>query len=457
MHHRHERISSRRMNRRDFLWLASASSVGLGVGLGLGLGSGILAGCAVNPVTGRQELMFISEEQEIQVDRENAPHQFSADYGPVQDPALNDYLTMVGRDVARRTHRSGMPYSFRCVNATYVNAYTFPGGSMATTRGILLEMENEAELAALLGHELGHVNARHTASRMSTSMVTSLVMLGASAVLATQDETLGAVAAGLGGVAAGALLAHYSRSDEREADGLGMEYMTASGYSPEGMVGLMDVLREMNKEKPSAVEMMFSTHPMSEERYQSAVHGAATTYADLQGLPVHRERYMDATSGLRGIRGGIEKMQEGEKLLGQERFGPAEEAFKEALVLAPRDYAGLLLMAKCQLAMERPAQAEHYAEMAVEVFPDEAQGHHVAGIAKLSQDRFEAAYEQFDRYERLLPGNPNTVFLKGICQESMGHRQPAAREYHRYLQQVNSGDKAKYAHTRLVEWGYLEP
>ncbi|SMP78317.1 Putative Zn-dependent protease, contains TPR repeats [Desulfonatronum zhilinae] len=449
MHHRNSdfarRIASRSMTRRDFMWLATVGA------------AGATAGCAANPVTGRQQMMFLSEANEIALDKQHSPHQFSADYGAVQDVRLNQYITTVGESMTGFTHRPHMPYSYRCVNATYVNAYTFPGGSMATTRGIMLEMQDEAELAGLLGHEMGHVNARHTAARMSTGILTSVVLLGASAALASQGETWGAVAAGLGGVAAGALLAHYSRNDERQADNLGMEYMTKSGYSPEGMVGLMDVLRNMQKNNPSAIEMMFSTHPMSEERYQTAVREAGTTYGHARAQPLYRERYMDHTAGLRRIKGAIEKMQEGEKLMRQEQFSPAETALDDALRQAPEDYAGLMLMAKCQLAMDRPRRAEFFADKARTIYPAEAQAHHVSGVAKLKLDQFEAAYDQFDRYEKLLPGNPNTVFLKGISQEAMGRRNQAAQEYQRFLGTVRQGEQAEYAHARLVEWGVIAP
>ena len=128
---------------------------------------GVITGCATNPVTGKRQLMIISEDQEIAVDKENSPHQFSTDYGALQDKTLNEYIDRAGKRIAARTHRPDMPYSFRGVNATYINAYAFPGGSIACTRGILLALDNEAELAGLLGHELGHVNARHTGARMS--------------------------------------------------------------------------------------------------------------------------------------------------------------------------------------------------------------------------------------------------------------------------------------------------
>jgi predicted Zn-dependent protease len=159
-------IPTRGMTHRHFLWLMALSS------------GGVITGCAANPVTGERQLMLIPRDQEIAMDRENSPHQFSADYGALQDKALNDYIEKTGKNMAARTHRPAMPYSFRGVNATYVNAYAFLGGSIACTWGILLALENEAEHGALLGHELVHVNARHTAARMSKGIPLQTAITG---------------------------------------------------------------------------------------------------------------------------------------------------------------------------------------------------------------------------------------------------------------------------------------
>lgn len=281
---------------------------------------GILAGCAINPVTGEQQLMLVSRDQEIQLDRQNSPHQFSADYGAVQDQQVNRYVTEVGMTLAETSHRPDMPYSFRCVNANYVNAYAFPGGSIACTRGIMLKLEDEAELAALLGHEIGHVNARHTAARMSSSMAVQGVLAIGVGVLATQNRDLVPLAAGLGGIGAGLLLASYSRSDERQADSLGMEYMDNAGYDTEGMVELMAELNKLNKSQPSFVQQMFASHPMSSERYATAVEKRDTTYAGHKGRFL-RERYMDNTASIRKIGPAIEEMQKGEALM-QKKISP---------------------------------------------------------------------------------------------------------------------------------------
>ncbi len=431
-----------RLTRRDFIRLASLAA------------AGAAAGCATNPVTGQSQLMLVSEEEEIKIDRQYSPMQFSADYGQTQDMALNDYVDEVGRSVAGRSHRTAMPYSFRVVNATYINAYAFPGGSIACTRAILLNLDNEAELAALLGHEIGHVNARHTASAMSKGMLTQVVVGGLAILAGTQAAVLGDIAGQLGSIGAGALLASYSRDNERQADALGTEYMVRAGYGPEGMVGLMEMLQSLNKSRPSSIELMFATHPMSDERYRNALDAVQTRYQSARNLPLHRERFMDRTARLRAVKPAIEEMQKGDKAMGGKKFGEAEEHYTKALKMAPNDYAGLISMATCQLVQKNYAEGQRYAERAKSTYPQESRGFHLSGFAKLNTKDFDGAYQDFSTTEKLLPGNPQVVFFKGYAQEQMNHRQQAAGEYRRYLQQVREGDYAKYAYQRLREWGY---
>ncbi|KAB1443062.1 M48 family metalloprotease [Pseudodesulfovibrio senegalensis] len=429
------------LTRRDFLRVAGCTALGMA------------AGCAKNPVTGESQLMLVSEEQEIALDKQQSPHQFSADYGPVTDAALNRYVTSVGMDMARRTHRPNMPYSFRALNATYVNAYAFPGGSIGVTRAILLDLDNEAELAALLGHELGHVNARHTASRVSTAQLASLAVGVGTA--AASSAGLGSMAAGLGQIGMGALLAHYSRDDERQADSLGVEYMTRADYNPDGMVGLMDMLNEQHQSHASALEVMFATHPMSSERL-AAARRAAAKFPDSREFRILRERYLDNTAGVRKQAVAIEAMQDGEKSMRSKAYARAEEHFQAALKKAPRDYAALLMMAKCQLAMNENTKAVRFSQRAREAYPAEPQAMQVAGLAMVRSGRYSEGLAEFAEYEKRLPGNPYTVFFKGLCREKMGDRDQAAREYYRFLQDVRSGDEARHAYGRLVQWGYIK-
>ena len=440
-----EYVEKQGITRRNFLWISSMSV------------AGVVVGCAINPVTGQKQLMLMSEGQEIELDKQNSPHQFSSDYGATTDKTLNNYIQKVGKKMASLSHRPKMPYSFRAVNATYVNAYAFPGGSIAATRGILITLENEAELSALLGHELGHVNARHTAEQMSKRMLTSLALAGVAAYVESENKDLAPLAAGLGAVGVGMLLASYSRDNEREADSLGMEYMVRAGQNPKGMVGLMDVLVGISKHKPGSIEKMFATHPMSKERYRTAAHKSRTKYGSRQKLPLNRDSYMDHTARLRKIKGAIEKMQNGEKAMTKRKFKDAEKQFRLALKQAPNDYAGLVMMAKCMLAQDKNREAERYAQRAKQVNSNEAQAYHVKGMSALQKKDFDSAYAEFRDYEKMLPGNPNTIFLRGLSMEGMGNKNKSALEYHRYLKLDTQSKQARHAYQRLVDWKYIKP
>ncbi len=437
-------IESRNISRREFLVLSGTSAAAL------------LSGCATNPVTGRSQLILLGEDEEIRLDRQSAPHQFSADFGAIQDAALNEYIGSVGHKLASLSHRPGMPYSFRGVNAVYANAYAFPAGSIAATRGILLNLEAEAELAALLGHEIGHVCYRHAAARAGKSLLAAAAVGTLTLLIGSQYEEYEALTAGLGTIASGALLARYSRANEREADAIGLKYMTAAGYPPSGMIALMDVLRKLSKDKPGVIELMFSTHPMSEERYQTASKEADTQYKWAADFPSDRERYMDHTAGLRAMKGAIDLMQRAQEAMGSNKLDSAIAYLNDALRQAPDDYAGLLMLARCRLSRKEWSEAERRAEEAKSIYPGEAQVYQVAGMAKVYNRRCEAAYTDFKRYEDMLPGNPNTTYFKGLSLDCMGRREPAAREYMAYLEEVNEGEYAQHAYKRLVEWGYIK-
>ena len=433
------------LNRRDFIrWSTLAAT-------------GWLAGCATNPVTGESEFMLVSEQDELAIDRQHAPLQLSADYGRTQDRQLGDYIARTGKGLAAGAHRPQMPYRFEVVNATYVNAYAFPGGTIATTRGILLKMDNEAELASLLGHELGHVNARHTAQQMSKAALTQTLVGGASTLAGGQGSALGDLTGQLGAIGAGALLASYSRDNEREADDLGLRYMAAAGYNPDGFKDLMDMLRNLSRHKANAVELLFATHPMSEERYQTAVEAVRTRYADRSAKPLYRERYQDHTANLRGMAGAIEAMQKGEQEMARKRFGAAEAQFQGAIQKAPRDYTAHVLMAKCQYVQQRFDRAADYASEAGRIYPQEPQAQMIMGVARLHTANFDAAFENFERCDRLLPGNPEFLFLRGLAREGAQRQNEAARFYIAYLKVVQQGPHAQHAYQRLVTWGYLRP
>ena len=202
--------------------------------------------------------------------------------------------------------------------------------------------------------------------------------------------------------------------------------------------------------------MMFATHPMSDERLQTARDKTSVDYQAMASLPFYEERYMDETANLRAMREAIDTLQKGEKAMAEKKYSQAQSHFSDALRLAPEDYAGLVMMSKCQLALNNASEAKYYAEKAKEVYPQEAQAVHLTGVANLNLKEYDAAYNEFDAYERMLPGNPNTIFLKGVTLEGMQDKQGAAQEYYRYLQSVNEGEQAEYAYQRLVGWGVIQ-
>jgi beta-barrel assembly-enhancing protease len=433
-----------KLNRREFMALSASAAAGL------------LVGCAVNPVTGRRQLMFVSESMERDLDRRWSPHQFSADYGAVQDVALNGYLGALTKDLAPHTHRPQAPYNARALNTVVVNAYTFPAGSMGFARGLLLALQSEAELVAVMGHEMGHVSARHASSRQTSGMIAMMLVAGATAYVEHEHSDYTVLAAGLGALGAQALLSRYSRDNEREADKLGMEYMVAAGHPPKGMIGVMDTFRAMNKSKPGMLKILFATHPMSEERYDLASR-RATRYPEAQNAPEGRERYLDMTARLRHQRDTVESLQNGQTAMVENRVAEAETHFKSALQRTPADYAGLTMMAKCQMRKKRHAEALRYAEAARAAYPEEPQARHLCGMAKMELKKFDSALADFQAYEEALPGNPNTVFFRGYCHDKADRRDPATREYKRYLQAAPGGEYADWTRKRLGAWGRLNP
>ena len=435
-------LERNRITRRQALWLLGAGA------------AGVASGCATSPVTGESILVGMSEAQEKQADAQVAPHQFSQDLGAIQDESVNRYVADLGQRMGLLSHRPQMPYSYRVLNANYVNAYTFPGGAMGVTRGILADLDDEAQLAALLGHELGHVNARHAAQRQGQNMLAQAAIVGLN--VAAQDSNWGGLV-GIGSqIGASALLASYSREHEREADALGQEYLVKAGYPASGMVRLHQLLVTEEKSTPSLLQTLFSTHPMSAERMRAAQDMADTRFRLSGVLDPRRERFMDSTASLRRIRPTIDACKNGETAMAAKQYARAQTEFQTALAKTPRDYASNLRMAQCLQAQGQTARAANYADNAREIYPQEAQAYKLAGVLALQQRDGALAYQNLDRFDRLLPGDAGILFLKGVSLEGMGNRRGAAQHYAAYLRQSQQGNAAQYSYNRLKAWGVVK-
>ncbi|QKQ28154.1 M48 family metalloprotease [Candidatus Reidiella endopervernicosa] len=237
----------------------------------------LLGACSTNPVTGAQDFVLMSEDQEIALGRQY--HQsVLKQYKPYDAPELQRYIQRIGDKLAKSSHRSNLVFRFTLVDSTDVNAFALPGGYIYITRGLLAYLNSEAELAAVLGHEIGHVTARHSVRRHSTATATGLL----GSVVASRVGVSGAQS--LANVIGTAVVRGYGREHELESDRLGAEYLARSGYDPNAMIRVVSVLKNQElfeklrakeeKREPRAYHGLFSTHPENDHRFKKVVQAA---------------------------------------------------------------------------------------------------------------------------------------------------------------------------------------
>lgn len=252
----------------------------------------LMLSCAVNPATGERQLSFIGEEQEIQMGRE-ATQQVEASIGLVENPELQSYVSRIGQELAATSERPDLPWSFEVVDDPVVNAFALPGGFIYVTRGILAHFQSEAELAGVLGHEIGHVTARHSVNQLSRQQLGQLG-LGVGMVLSEDIRRYGDVLqAGLG-----LLSLKYSRDDETESDELGVRYMGRAGYEPEALIGVFEMLASVSGGEGGRVPEWQSTHPYPENREAHLREVMASQENAPAGSQVERDTYLDRIDGM---------------------------------------------------------------------------------------------------------------------------------------------------------------
>ncbi len=255
------------------------------------LASLLLAACATNPVTGKSELSLISESQEIQMGQQ-AAEQAKAAYGLVDDAALQKYVSSVGLKIAKGTERPQLPWAFYVIDDASVNAFALPGGPVFVTRGILGVMNSEAELASVLGHEIGHITARHSVQQMSQQQLASFG-LGLGSILSPTVARYG----GLLSQGLQVLFLKYSRDDESQADALGFRYMVQDNYDPREMAAMFHTL---DRETPAEGRLptWLATHPDPGDRYQTALQRVDSINRNLSTMVVDRSDFLQHTDGL---------------------------------------------------------------------------------------------------------------------------------------------------------------
>ena len=274
--------------------------------------------CATNPVSGQKDLVFMSENREIELGRLLHPRILKQYGGEYDDPALKAYIDELGNRLAEASHRSHLIYHFTLLDTPQINAFALPGGYIYITRGILAYMGSEAELMSVIGHEIGHVTARHGVKQHTKGVFASVL-----AVLATR-ATNSAYADDLTNLVGLAVIRGYGRKNELQADKLGAEYTAKSGRDPRKMLKVLETLKDQEEfevqlakeqnRRPNVYHGLFSTHPENDKRLQEFVNAAA----ELEGVelfPEDEEIFLER----------IERMA----------FGPSE---KEGVIKGSRFY-----------------------------------------------------------------------------------------------------------------------
>lgn len=324
-----------------------------------GLSLALLSACAVNPVTGDRQFMTVSSASDIALGAQNYAPMVQSQGGAYDvDPALTAYVQSVGKRLADVSDVA-LPYEFTVLNSSIPNAWALPGGKIAINRGLLVEMQSEAELAAVLGHEITHAAARHTAQQMSRAQLLQGLVVATSVV--TNDSSYGNLAVGGAGVAAQLVSTKYGREAELEADKYGMKYMSTAGYDPKGAVTLQETFVRLSEgHNQSWLNGLFASHPPSQERVNA-------NRERLRNLPA------GGTMGVDAYRAAMQKTLDAK---------PAYDAYD----------AG-----RKALSEKKREEALALADKAIESFPAEANFHALRGDVRLMNKQYDMAVTNYDR------------------------------------------------------------
>ncbi|GAA3950913.1 M48 family metalloprotease [Allohahella marinimesophila] len=359
-----------------------------------------LAACTTNPVTGKKQLDLVSESQELAIGQEQyEPAQQSQGGAYTLDPELTMYVRGVGEKLAAVSDQPDLPYEFVVLNNDVPNAWALPSGKIAINRGLLTKFDNEAQLAAVIGHEIVHAAARHGAQRMQNSMLVSAGMAGLG--LAMSNQEYGQLLVGGAALGSTLALAKYGRNHELESDHYGMEYMVKAGYDPQAAVELQKIFVELSEgNNPSWIQGMFATHPPSQDRVEANAEHAKQLKSRFPEADYRGEQaFMKATARTR-------------------RAIPAYEAYNKGLKA---------------LSEGNTSEAMTLAEQAIKIEPEEGKFHQLKGdvYAKLGNEKL--ALQNYDKAISLNPEYFEPLLKRGLVRQATGQLAGAERD----LQKAN--------------------
>jgi predicted Zn-dependent protease len=410
-----------RMNARPHS--ALAASLALFVVLALAAYS-----CAVNPVTGRSELALVSftEEEEVALGANAYTPAVQQQGGFYREKALEDYVQGVGTRIARVSHRPNLTYRYRVLNSSVPNAFALPGGYIVINRGLLVNLKSEAELAAVLGHETGHVTAKHSLAGYQRAMAANLLLAGVSVAAGGKTGVMQ-----LSTVTASLIENGFSRDQEREADWLGIDYMVKAGYSPEGAVKLQEYFYEQleGKKNPLFVEGLFRTHPFSRERLDNARALIAQRYPGTVRNPnytFNETIFLQKTARLREVQKAYDISDKGDGLLKEKRYDEALEKYREAISREPAQAPFHSSVARVQLIRKDHAAAEASLREAIRLDDGFFEPHFLLGVLRFQEKDYRGAIPELSRGMDLLPTKQGAAYLSKSY-EAIGDRENARK------------------------------
>jgi predicted Zn-dependent protease len=406
-----------------------------------------LGGCVINPVTGDRELALVSADQEIAIgEQQYAPSQQMQGGQYELDRELTTYVASVGQKLAAVSDRD-LPYEFVVLNSSVPNAWALPGGKIAVNRGLLTELNSEAELAAVLGHEIVHAAARHGALAMQRGLLLQAALLATQ--VAAQKSDYGGLTVGAANLGAQLLTMRNSREAELESDHYGMQYMAKAGYDPSAAVSLQETFVRLSQERGDGggrLATLFATHPPSEERVEKNRETLATLPA---GGDLGRERYQAATALLRERAPAYDAYDKGREALANDRPAEAERAAQQALRLLPDEANIHALLGDIDMHERRYEEAARHYTDAIARNDGFFYYHLQNGLALERLRDWERARAELEESVRLLP-TADAVYALGTLAERRGDVR-AALEYYAQAAQSNSpaGQAAEEAAVRL--------
>lgn len=359
-----------------------------------------LAGCSVNPVTGEKQLSLISPSDEVALGAEQyTPTQQTQGGQFYIDPELTLYVREVGQKLARVSDRPDLPYEFVVINSSVPNAWALPGGKIAINRGLLVKLDDEAQLASVLGHEIVHAAARHSVQRMTQTMLISAGVAGLGFAL-SDNEWAGLL---MGGAAMGAqlALAQYSQGDELESDHYGILYMKEAGYDPMAAVELQQLFLELSKERSAGfLQGLFATHPPSAKRVEEN-----RELVNRIGAGGYRgeEVFERKLATLRQLQPAYDAHDKALELASEDNLTGALEKVNEAIRLLPREAMFYSLRGRIYQEQGNLKQASEDFDKAVSLYPEMFTYRLHNGLNALKLNNLEEARENLTRANQVVP------------------------------------------------------